>query len=79
MNDAPFRIQVPWAGAELVGVFPTVGQTLEDRQGSPITVNTDLLGRRFDRRLPGPLATLQPGENRVSWRKTSAPPFGSRE
>ena len=54
-----------------------VGQTLEDGQGRPITVNTDLLGRRFDRRLPGPLATLQPGENRVSWQTSPAPPVES--
>jgi hypothetical protein len=74
VNDAPFRVQAPLVGAELVGVFPTVGQTLEDREGRPITVNTDLLGRRFDRRLPGPLATLQPGENRLSWQRSPAPP-----
>jgi len=79
MNDAPFRIPAPVAGAELVGVFPTVGQTLEDRQGRPITVNTDLAGRRFDRRLPGPLATLQPGENRLSWQWSPAPSVESPE
>lgn len=79
MSDAPFRIQAPVVGAELVGVFSPVGQTLEDREGRPITVNTDLLGRRFDRRLPGPLATLQRGENRISWQKSLAPPLKSAE
>ena len=79
MNDAPFRVQAPLVGAELVGVFPTVGQTLEDHEGRPISVDTDLLGRRFDRRLPGPLATLRSGENRLSWQRSAAPPVGSPE
>ena len=79
MNDAPFRIQAPVVGAELVGVFPPVGQTLEDREGRPITVNTDLVGRRFDRPLPGPLATLQRGENRISWQQSPAPPVKTPE
>jgi len=69
VNDAPFRIQVPVVGPQLVGVFAPVGQTLEDREGRPISVNTDLLGQRSDRRWPGPLATLQRGENRLSWQK----------
>jgi hypothetical protein len=72
MNDAPFRIQVPMVGPELVGAFAPVGQSLEDREGRPITVNTDLLGQRFDRRFPGPFATIQRGENRLSWQRSSA-------
>jgi hypothetical protein len=79
MNDAPFRIQAPVVGAELVGVFSPVGQTLEDREGRPITVNTDVLGRRFDRPLPGPLATLQRGENRISWQRSREPAVNSPE
>ena len=79
MNDAPFRIQAPVVGAERVGVFAPVGQSLEDRTGRPITVDTDLLGQRFDRRLPGPLATLQCGENRLSWQRSPAPPVKSSE
>ena len=77
MNDAPFRIQAPVVGAELVGVSAPVRQTLEDREGRPITVNTDFLGRRFDRCLPGPLAALQRGENRLSWQRSPAPPVNS--
>ncbi|MBI2950402.1 MAG: right-handed parallel beta-helix repeat-containing protein [Verrucomicrobia bacterium] len=73
MNDAPSRIQAPLVDAERVGVFPPVGQTLEDREGCPITVNTDLLGHRFDPCVPGPLATLQRGENRIRWQRSFAP------
>lgn len=68
MNDVPFKIKAPMVTAELVGVFSPVGQRLEDRDGRPITVDTDILGRRSDRHLPGPLATLQRGENQLSWR-----------
>ncbi|GAG28459.1 unnamed protein product, partial [marine sediment metagenome] len=31
MNDTPFLVKGPWVDAELVGIFPTVGQTIEDR------------------------------------------------
>jgi alpha-L-arabinofuranosidase len=79
MNDAPFRIQAPLVGPDLVGVFSPVGQTIEDREGRPITVDTDFLGRRFDRRLPGPLATLRRGENRLSWQRALAPLAKSAE
>jgi hypothetical protein len=67
MNDAPFRVQGPWVNAELVGVFPTVGQTIEDRNGNPITVDTDLNGRRFTKPVAGPLANLTQGQNAITW------------
>lgn len=74
VNEAPFRVKAPAVGPELVGTFQPVGQTLEDSEGHPITVKADLAGRAFDRRLPGPLATLQRGENRVSWECSATPP-----
>ncbi len=64
----PFQtVQGPRVDATLVGVFPTVGQTIEDRYGDPITVDTDFLGRRFASPIVGPLAEPQSGENVVPW------------
>ncbi len=67
VNDAPVRVKGPWVDAGLVGVFATVGQTLEDRYGKPITVNTDFNGTRYTRPVAGPLATVKQGENTVTW------------
>jgi hypothetical protein len=67
VNDAPLHMQVPRVNAELVGVFSTVGQTIEDRHGHPITVDTDLGGKRFARPIPGPLADLKLGKNTIGW------------
>jgi alpha-N-arabinofuranosidase len=78
MNEAPLGIQAPRVDAGMVGVFPTVGQTLEDCQGRPIGVTADLAGRRFEPPVPGPLATLQAGENRLSWQRSPAPPVEAR-
>jgi len=67
MNEAPFRIRGPQVNAELVGVFPTVGQTIEDRYGNPIQVDADINGRKHATSLPGPLAELQRGRNSIVW------------
>jgi hypothetical protein len=67
MNDAPFRVKGPRVNAELVGVFPTVGQTIEDRYGHPIEVDTDFSGKKYPRPIAGPLADLKQGENTVIW------------
>jgi hypothetical protein len=67
VNDAPFRLSGPRVNAELVGVFPTVGQTVEDRDGNPLTVDTDINGRRFAPPRPGPISDLQPGRNTITW------------
>jgi len=67
ISDAPLRVSGPRVGAELVGVFPTVGQTIEDRHGDPITIDTDIHGKRFSRPIPGPLANLRQGKNAISW------------
>ena len=64
----PFQsVHGPCVDATLVGVFSTVGQTIEDRYGDPITVDTDFLGRRFASPIAGPLGEPQSGENVVSW------------
>ncbi|UCG60057.1 MAG: right-handed parallel beta-helix repeat-containing protein [Phycisphaerales bacterium] len=72
VNDAPFRVKGPQVDAELVGVFPTVGQTIEDRHGHAIKVDRDINGDKFTRPVPGPLADLKRGEDTVSWEYSGA-------
>ena len=61
------RLKGPWVNAKLVGVFETAGQTIEDRHGNPITVDTDIHGRKRTRPVPGPLSKLKSGRNSISW------------
>jgi hypothetical protein len=65
MNETPFSVKGPWADAELVGVFPTVGQTIEDRHGNPIKVDTDINGRKLTQPIVGPLRDLKQGLNTI--------------
>jgi len=67
VNDAPFRMKGPWVSPELVGIFPTVAQTIEDRYGNPVTVNADIKGNRYTRPMAGPLADIKKGENTITW------------
>jgi hypothetical protein len=67
MNDTPLRVKGPWVGAELVGVFPTVGQTIEDRYGRPIKVDTDINGRKLAQPIASPLTDLKQGLNTIVW------------
>jgi len=67
INDTPFRVRGPRVNAGLVGVFPAVGQTIEDRYGNPIEVDTDFNGKKYPRPIAGPLADLEQGENTVIW------------
>ena len=67
INEAPFHVKGPQVNAELVGIFPTVGQTIEDRYGRPIKVDTDINGSKFPRPVAGPLADLKRGLNTVVW------------
>ena len=71
VNDAPFGIQGPLVGAKLVGVFPTVGQTIEDRFGKPIAVNADINGKVYARPIAGPLADLTKGLNAITWSRAA--------
>ncbi|MHC4251836.1 MAG: right-handed parallel beta-helix repeat-containing protein [Planctomycetota bacterium] len=66
-GEAYRSVKGPRVDSGLVGVFATVGQTIEDAKGNPITVDRDILGREFPRPVPGPLADLKPGRNSVSW------------
>jgi len=67
INDAPLRTHGPWINAELVGIFPTVGQTIEDRYGHPITVDTDINGNKYTRPIAGPFADIKQGSNTIVW------------
>jgi len=55
------RMKAPWVNPELLGLFPTAGQTIEDALGRPITVDTDFDGRKRRRAIPGPFADPRPG------------------
>jgi hypothetical protein len=67
VNDAPFQVKGPRGNAELVGVFPTVGQTIEDRYGNHIEVDADINGKKYKRPICGPLADLKNGLNTIAW------------
>ena len=71
VGDAPPCLKGRGSTPKLVGVFPTVGQTIEDRYGNPITVDTDIGGKPFLRPVPGPLAGLRRGENTITWRQSA--------
>lgn len=57
----------PWVDQDLVGVFSTIGQTIEDRDGRPIRVDTDFYADPRGKALPGPLAEIGAENVAVSW------------
>jgi hypothetical protein len=65
VSDAVARAEGPWVDAELVGVLPTSGQTIEDRAGKPIRVDAGRRGDRREKAIPGPLARLVPGRQTI--------------
>jgi hypothetical protein len=67
VNGAPFQVKGPVVDARLAGVYPVVKQTIEDRYGKPVTVDTDINGRKFGEPLPGPVSDLKRGLNTVTW------------
>jgi len=74
--EMPARLQPPvgpWVEPGLVGVFPTVGQTIEDRHGRPLRVDTDIDGKRRTKPLPGPWGELRPGGNVIEWSLEAVP------
>ena len=62
-----FRPNAPWVDGALIGVLPTVGQTIEDASGQPIRVDTDVIGEKLAAPDAGPLADPKPGENVLHW------------
>ena len=67
MSDATLQGNGPQVSAALVGIFPTVGQTIEDRHGEPVGVSSDINGKEFPRPISGPLADLKSGLNAITW------------
>ncbi len=67
VNDAALKVKGPLVNAGLIGVYEVVKQTIEDRYGNPITVDTDINGRKFTVPVPGPLSDLKPGANTITW------------
>jgi len=67
MNDASSLMKGPRVDAGLVGIFSTVGQTIEDRSGNPIRVGTDINGKKFAETIAGPLADIEQGKNTFEW------------
>lgn len=67
INDAPQRVNAPRVGSELIGDFPVVNQTLEDRHGNKITVDTDYYGTKREQYIAGPLAVLDKDIIRIMW------------
>ncbi|MFO7906363.1 MAG: right-handed parallel beta-helix repeat-containing protein [Pirellulaceae bacterium] len=65
MTEKAFHLKPPGIDAEYFGIFPTVNQAMEDRNGTPIQVERDLQGQLRSRPLVGPLADLQKGTNKI--------------
>jgi hypothetical protein len=72
VGKAPLGLRGPRVDGALVGVLPTVGQTIEDRYGKAISVDTDIRGLNRQDRVPGPLAGLKPEGNTITWSLESA-------
>ena len=67
LDDTSLWPEGPLVNPDLVGVFGTVGQTIEDRDGRGIEVATDIHGKAYAPPMPGPLANVKPGLNRFGW------------
>ena len=67
MNQDPVDMEFPLVSGDLIGIFPVTGQTIEDREGNPITVNTDINGKSFRKPVAGPLSDLKAGANTLQW------------
>ena len=67
VGKAALDLRGPRVDAALVGVLPTVKQTIEDRHGKAISVDTDIRGLNRQDRVPGPLAGLKPEGNAITW------------
>jgi hypothetical protein len=67
VNKAALQLQHPIVNADLVRVFRTTGQSIEDRYGHPVTVDTDYNSTEFSRPKAGPLSDLARGINEINW------------
>ncbi len=67
IDDSYKDHQTPTVNADLVGNIPHAEQTIEDKNGNPITVNTDfVMANRTANPVVGPLEGIQTGENKIS-------------
>ena len=67
MNKGYRGVKSPMVDKTMVGIFSTTGQTIEDKEGRAITVNSDFNGRVFEKPTVGPISNLAEGTNMVSW------------
>ena len=67
LPEAASQLRCPVVNAALVGVFQRVGQSIEDRDGAPITVDTDINGAKRTATVAGPLAEAVAGGNVIEW------------
>jgi hypothetical protein len=61
LPDSVSQLRCPVVDAGLVGVFQRVGQSIEDRDGRPITVDTDINSAKRTVTVAGPLAEAVAG------------------
>lgn len=69
IDNSPFGLNATYVNQKAIGIVPLTGQSIEDKNGNPIIVNTDFYGKKRNSKnpLPGPLSNLVLGNNRVSW------------
>lgn len=67
LNQDQFEIEFPLITGKFIGKFPVTGQTIEDRDGKPIKVNTDINGRLFSKPNVGPVSDIKTGTNTIQW------------
>ncbi len=67
MNNAYTKVNGPVVNSALAGVITTTGQTIEDKNGKAITVDSDFLGLVFKKPIVGPFSNLKEGLNSVTW------------
>lgn len=68
VDDSFKGIQTPIVNVDLVGIIPLAEQSIEDKQGNPITLNWDFnrMKRAAQNPVLGPLSNLQAGINTIS-------------
>lgn len=66
MNDEASKIECPLITTDFLGVYEPTKLKMENNDGSPISVNIDILNKSRNSQNPGvgPFADLKPGENR---------------
>lgn len=64
-DSTPYDIACPFIDSNFIGTYPLTGQTLENHDGSPIIINSDLNNELRDKPNPaaGPFETIKNGKN----------------